>query len=107
ENRVYAEAMRQVIEDVQSKGLPLSLSLRRTGLMPEDVCQMIAIGEETASLDEMLENVSNRLTQEITTTLDAATSLFEPIMILVMGLVVGFIVVSVLLPLLQMNQLLG
>ncbi|MEE8554818.1 MAG: type II secretion system F family protein [bacterium] len=107
ENRVYAEAMRQVIEDVQSKGLPLSLSLRRTGLMPEDVCQMIAIGEETASLDEMLENVSNRLTQEITTTLEAATSLFEPVMILVMGLVVGFIVVSVLLPLLQMNQLLG
>jgi len=107
ENRVYAQGMRQVIEDVQSKGLPLSTALGRTALVPEDVTQMIAIGEETAALDSMLSNVSDRLAQEITTALEAATSLFEPVMILVMGLVVGFIVVSVLLPLLQMNQLLG
>jgi type II secretory pathway component PulF len=107
ENRVYGNAMRQVIEDVQSKGLPLHVALGRTSLVPEDVTQMIAIGEETAALDSMLANVSDRLAQEITTALEAATSLFEPVMILVMGLVVGFIVVSVLLPLLQMNQLLG
>ncbi|MBI4082897.1 MAG: type II secretion system F family protein [Candidatus Lambdaproteobacteria bacterium] len=106
ENRVYAAAMRQVIEDVQSKGLPLAVSLRRTNLVPEDVTQMIAIGEETAALDSMLENVSNRLSQEVTATMEAATALFEPVMILMMGGVVGFIVVSILLPLLQMNQLL-
>jgi type II secretory pathway component PulF len=106
ENRVYAAAMRNVIEDVQSKGLPLALALRRTNLVPEDIAQMIAIGEETAALDSMLENVSDRLSQEITATMEAATSLFEPVMILMMGAVVGFIVVSVLLPLLQMNQLL-
>jgi type II secretory pathway component PulF len=105
ENRVYTSAMRQVIEDVQSKGLPLALALRRTNLVPEDVSQMIAIGEETAALDAMLENVSDRLSQEITTTMEAATALFEPVMILAMGAVVGFIVVSILLPLLQMNQL--
>jgi type II secretory pathway component PulF len=107
ENRVYADAMRQVIEDVQSKGLPLAVALGRTPHFPEDVTQMIAIGEETAALDSMLANVSDRLAQEITTALEAATALFEPVMILIMGLVVGFIVVSVLLPLLQMNQLLG
>jgi type II secretory pathway component PulF len=107
ENRVYADAMRTVIGDVQSKGLPLAVALGRTALVPDDVTQMIAIGEQTAALDGMLANVSDRLAQEITTALEAATSLFEPVMILMMGLVVGFIVVSVLLPLLQMNQLLG
>lgn len=105
ENRVYTRAMVQVTEDVQSKGLPLALALRRTNLVPEDVAQMIAIGEETAALDAMLDNVSNRLSQEITTSMEAATALFEPVMILAMGAVVGFIVVSILLPLLQMNQL--
>jgi type II secretory pathway component PulF len=107
ENRVYAQAMENVIDDVQNRGLPLAVALSRTGLVPADVTQMIAIGEETAALDAMLANVSDRLSQEITTALEAATALFEPVMILAMGLVVGFIVVSVLLPLLQMNQLLG
>jgi type II secretory pathway component PulF len=87
--------------------MQLSASMRRTGLFPEDLCQMIAIGEETATLDAMLENVAVRLSQEVTATMDSATALFEPVMILVMGGVVGFIVVSMLLPMLQLNQLVG
>lgn len=105
ENRVYLRAMEHVIFDVQNKGLPFSVALRRVAGFPEDLCQMIAIGEETATLDSMLETVSNRLSQEVAATLDAATALFEPVLILAMGAVVGFIVVSVLLPLLQLNQL--
>lgn len=105
ENTLYLQAMEHVIFDVQNKGLPLSVAMRRTSRFPEDVCQMIAIGEETATLDSMLETVANRLSQEVTSTLDGATALFEPILILGMGLVVGFIVVSVLLPMLQLNQL--
>lgn len=107
ENRVYQRAMRGVIEDVQSKGLPFAVAVHRTGLFPEDVTQMIAIGEETASLAPMLSNVANRLSQEVTSTMEAATAMLEPLMILAMGLVIGFIVVSVLLPMLQMNQLLS
>jgi type II secretory pathway component PulF len=105
ENRLYLQAMDRVIFDVQNKGLPFSVALRRVSGFPEDLCQMVAIGEETATLDSMLETVANRLSQEVAATLDAATALFEPVLILVMGVVVGFIVISVLLPLLQLNQL--
>ncbi len=105
ENRLYLQAMEHVIFDVQNKGLPFSVALRRASGFPEDLCQMVAIGEETATLDSMLETVASRLSQEVSATLDAATALFEPVLILAMGAVVGFIVISVLLPLLQLNQL--
>jgi type II secretory pathway component PulF len=105
ENRLYLQAMDHVIFDVQNKGLPFSVALRRVPGFPEDLCQMVAIGEETATLDSMLETVATRLSQEVAATLDAATALFEPVLILAMGAVVGFIVISVMLPLLQLNQL--
>jgi len=105
ENRLYLRAMESVIFDVQNKGLPFSVALRRATLFPEDICQMVAIGEETATLSGMLETVANRLALEVTATLEAATALFEPVLILAMGLVIGFIVISILLPLLQLNTL--
>lgn len=107
ENRIYLRAMDRVMFDVQNRGLPLAVAMRRAGVFPEDLCQMVAVGEETASLDAMLENVANRLSYEVTATMDGATALFEPVMILLMGAVVGFIVVSILLPMLQLNQLVG
>jgi type II secretory pathway component PulF len=107
ENRIYLRAMHDVIFDIQNRGQQLSVAMRRTGLFPEDLVQMVAIGEETATLDAMLENVATRLAQEVTATMDGATALFEPVMILVMGVLVGFIVISILLPMLQLNQLVG
>ncbi|MFB3079099.1 MAG: type II secretion system F family protein, partial [Lysobacterales bacterium] len=107
QNRVYLKAMDNVIVDIQNKGMQLSAAMRRTGLFPEDICQMIAIGEETATLNPMLENVAARRSNEVTATMDSATALFEPVMILLMGAVVGFIVISILLPMLQLNQLVG
>ncbi len=55
----------------------------------------------------MLDNVSARLSREVTATMDGATALLEPAMILLMGVLVGFIVISILLPMLQLNQLVG
>lgn len=107
ENRVYVRAMEQVGFDIQNRGMQLNAALRRSGLFPEDICQMVAIGEETATLGPMLENVSVRLSQEVTSTLDSAMALFEPVMILLMGVGIGLIVFAVLLPMLQMNQLVG
>ena len=107
ENKIYLEAMERVIFDVQNKGLPLAAALRQAGTFPEDLCQMTAIGEETATLEKMLDNVANRLTAEISATVDSASSLLEPVMILLMGGVIGFIVFSILLPMLQLNQLVG
>ncbi|HUJ73415.1 MAG TPA: type II secretion system F family protein [bacterium] len=105
ENRVYLAAMEHVIFDVQNRGMSLSAALRRAGRFPEDLCQMVAIGEETATLAGMLDTVANRLSQEVAAMLDSATALFEPVLILAMGLVVGFIVISMLLPMLQLNTL--
>jgi len=105
ENKVYLDGMDDVIFNVQNRGMPLAVALRRTNLFPDDFCQMVAIGEETATLDQMLENIAGRLDNEVTATMDAATSLFEPILIMVVGSVVGFIVMSVMLPMLQLNQL--
>ncbi|MDH4120926.1 MAG: type II secretion system F family protein [Deltaproteobacteria bacterium] len=107
ENRVYLNAMGSVVPDVQNKGLPLSSALRRTSLFPDDYLQMLTVGEETATLDKMMENLSNRLEYEIRTTLDASVAMLEPVMILMMGVVILFIVVSVLLPMLELNQLVG
>ncbi len=107
DNKLYLQSMERVIFDVQNKGLPLSVALRREDRFPEDLCQMIAIGEETAALDAMLDNMTERLSREVTVMMDGATALFEPVMILAMGIAVGFIVISILLPLLQLNQLVG
>ena len=107
ENSIYREATRRVIFEIQNKGIPLAVALRREGLFPEDVCQMVAIGEETATLDTMMDHLAVRQAQEVNATMEAATALFEPVMILVMGAAVGFIAISILLPLLQMNTLIG
>jgi len=104
-NRLYLAALDRAIFDVQNRGLPLAAALRRTGMFPEELCQMVAIGEETATLDAMLETVADRLTQEVSAMVEGATALFEPILILLMGGAVGFIVISMLLPMLQLNQL--
>ena len=107
ENQVYVQAVEQVMFNVQNRGATLAAAMRDTGVFPEDMCQMAAIGEETAALDAMLENVARRLEYELRSRLDALSALLEPAMILLMGSIVGFIVVSVLLPLFQLNQLLG
>ena len=107
ENSLYRKAVERVIFEIQNKGIPLSVAMRREPVFPDDLCQMIAIGEETATLDRMIDHVALRLSQEVNGMMESTTALFEPVMILIMGGVVGFIVVSVLLPMLQLNQLVG
>lgn len=107
ENRIYRKAIRDVIFDIQNKGMQFSTALRRTGLFPEDICQMIAIGEETATLEAMLNNMSERLSVEVEAAMDSALALLEPLMILALGVVIGFIVISIMVPILNQNQLFG
>jgi len=66
---------------------------------------MIAIGERTGQLEQMLENVARAYEADVETRVTALTSLLEPLMIVVLGISVGFIVISILMPLMQMNQL--
>ena len=106
-NRVYLHATEQVIFEVQNRGASLAAALQRTGLFTQEVLHMLSIGEETATLPKMLNHSAERLAQDVTSVLESVTALIEPVMIMIMGAVVGFIVVSVLLPLLQLNQLVG
>ena len=69
------------------------------------VTHMIAVGERSGQLEEMLENVSRAYEADVETRVAALTSLLEPLMILVMGGVVGFIAMSILMPMVQMNEL--
>jgi len=67
--------------------------------------QMIAVGEQSGALEKMLEKAADSYEKEVETKIMAMTSMIEPVMILVMGLVVSFIVISILLPIFEMNQL--
>ncbi len=97
------EQSRQAIQEGESIAAPL----KRSGEFPPLVHHMVAIGERSGSLEEMLGNVADAYEDQVETTVAALTSLMEPIMIVLMGAVVTFIVFSVLMPILQINTLAG
>ncbi|MCI5158559.1 MAG: type II secretion system protein GspF, partial [Candidatus Electrothrix sp. AUS1_2] len=87
------------------KGKSLSGILRGNKYFTPMLVQMIAVGEQSGSLEKMLEKAADSYEKEVETKVMAMTSMIEPVMILVMGLAVSFIVVSILLPIFEMNQL--
>jgi len=87
------------------EGESIAEPLKRSGVFPPMVTHMIAVGEKTGQLEEMLENVSRAYEADVETRVVALTSLLEPLMILALGGAVGFIAMSILMPLIQMNQL--
>lgn len=86
------------------EGESIAEPLRRSGQFPPIVTHMIAVGEKSGQLEQMLENVADAYDSQVETRVQALTSLLEPLMILVMGVAVGFIAVSILMPLIQMNE---
>jgi general secretion pathway protein F len=88
------------------EGESIAVPLRRSKAFPPMVTHMIAVGERTGQLESMLENVSRAYEADVETRVATLTSLLEPVMIVIMGSVVGFIAMSILMPLIQMNQLL-
>jgi general secretion pathway protein F len=99
---VIAEA-----RDAIREGESIAAPLKRSGEFPPLVHHMVAIGERSGALEEMLSNVASAYEDQVDTTVAALTSLLEPIMIVVMGGVVAFIVLSILMPILQINTLAG
>jgi general secretion pathway protein F len=91
--------------DAIKEGESIAAPLRRSGQFPPMVYHMVAIGERSGQLEEMLMNVANSYDAQVETRMTALTSLLEPVMIVCMGGVVAFIVMSILLPILQMNTL--
>jgi general secretion pathway protein F len=104
-NNVHiGDAIHQAAKDLE-EGKGLSEPLTATGLFPPLVTEMIAVGEQSGSLEAMLNRIAVAYENESQANIMVMTSLLEPLMILFMGLVVGFIVVSILLPIFEMNQL--
>ena len=104
QNSLFVQALEETRVSVR-EGEPLAEPLRRSQQFPPVVIHMIAIGEKTGDLERMLGRVADNYDQQVDNLVGTLTTLLEPIMILVMGGVVSFIVMSILLPILQLNQL--
>jgi general secretion pathway protein F/type IV pilus assembly protein PilC len=96
-NAACAPAIDEVVAGVR-QGRPLSDELRRTGFFPPMAADMVAVGEETGTLDEVLVTLSESLDREVDRRVRVFVSLFEPCLLIVMASIVAFIVVSMLLP---------
>jgi general secretion pathway protein F len=101
-----AEVIEQARASIQ-EGESIAAPLKRSGEFPPLVHHMVAVGEKTGALEEMLGNVADAYEDQVETTVAALTSLLEPFMIVAMGVVVAFIVFSILMPILQINSLAG
>ena len=105
-NRVISETVVRARDSIK-EGEKLSTPLFASKIFPLMVTQMIAIGEETGRLDQMLDKVSSFYDDEVDNTLKGLTSLIEPLMIVGLGLIVGFIAISVISPIYSLVGSLG
>jgi len=102
-NIVYHDAVMKMRDDIAT-GAQLQVSMRDTGLFPNMVVQMVAIGEESGALDTMLDKVADWYEQEVDDAVSSLTSLLEPIIMAVLGVIIGGLVVAMYLPIFKMGQ---
>lgn len=102
-NAVFRDAILFVKKEV-SGGIPMNVGMRSTGVFPEMVIQMIAIGEEAGAVDEMLSKVANIYEAEVDDMVDGLTSLLEPMIMAVLGVVIGGLIVAMYLPIFEMGN---
>jgi type IV pilus assembly protein PilC len=103
-NHVVATAVRET-QGAVKRGDPVSKMLESHPVFPPMVVQMMAVGEETGALDEMLDKIADFYDQEVEATVDALTSLIEPLLIVVMGVCVGGMIISLYLPMFNVIKL--
>jgi type IV pilus assembly protein PilC len=102
-NYVYYEATKKIQNEV-STGTGLTVAMTNSGVFPNMVLQMVAIGEESGSLDAMLAKVADFYEQEVDDAVDSLSSLMEPMIMVVLGILIGGIVVAMYLPIFKMGQ---
>jgi type IV pilus assembly protein PilC len=104
DNKVIAALLENMRAGVR-EGKPLADPLLQTDLLPAMVGQMLAVGEQTGKLPDMLEEISKYYEEQVTTAVERMTSLLEPIMLVGMGLVIGVLVLSMYLPIFNMTSI--
>jgi type IV pilus assembly protein PilC len=102
-NYVYETATKQIKQEV-STGNALTIAMQNTGLFSNMVLQMVSIGEETGALDQMLGKTADFFEAEVDDAVDALSSLMEPMIMVVLGTLIGGIVISMYLPIFKMGQ---
>lgn len=105
-NKVIYNAIRQAVTAI-AQGDTIAQPLQDTGVFPPMVVQMISVGEKTGGLDEMLEKVADFYEDEVDAAVDALTSIIEPVVIVVMGAVIGFVLISMYLPMFDLIGVIG
>jgi general secretion pathway protein F len=103
-NSLIARVIDNAVDDIQA-GKSLASTLSQSQWFPSMVIQMISVGEQSGELEAMLNKIADTHEREVESHIMALTSMLEPVMILIMGLIVGFIVISILLPIFEMNQM--
>ncbi|MBW2304098.1 MAG: type II secretion system inner membrane protein GspF [Deltaproteobacteria bacterium] len=104
DNTVISAEIERVRDEIH-EGKEIAGPLGSSGIFPPVVVNMIAVGEKSGQLEEMLNRASRIMENELESSLKKLLSLLEPVMILVMAFIVGFIVISILLPIFEINQL--
>lgn len=102
-NAVYHDAVLEM-RDAVSTGQQLNFAMRQTSLFPEMVIQMVAIGEESGSMSDMLSKVADFYEEDLDNVIDNLTTLIEPIIIVMLGVIVGGLVVAMYLPIFKLGQ---
>ncbi len=102
-NVVYRTAVEKIRDDVSS-GTQLQFSMKSTAVFPSMAVQMVAIGEESGALDSMLDKVAQHFEDEVDNLVDNMTTLMEPIIMGVLGILVGGLIIAMYLPIFQMGQ---
>ena len=104
QNRVLSDATEHIRSRIV-EGTDISTPLRATEVFPAVVSYMVAVGEQAGELEQMLDRIADSYDEEIEIATDRMTSVLEPIMIVGLAIVVGFIVISIVLPILKVGQI--
>ena len=102
-NVIYTDAILRIREDV-STGQQLNFSMRNTGVFPNMMVQMTAIGEESGALDEMLDKAAEFYEEEVDNAVDNLTALMEPMIMVVLGVLIGGLIIAMYLPIFKMGE---
>lgn len=105
-NYVYRSAIANIRSEVMA-GMQMNIAMKTTGTFPDMVSQMVMIGEESGDLDGMLSKVADIYEQQVDDAVDALTSLLEPMIMVVLGVVVGGLIVAMYLPIFQLGAVVG
>ncbi|WP_455374566.1 type II secretion system F family protein [Kaarinaea lacus] len=102
-NVVYGGAILQMRDEVAT-GTQMNVSMKQSGLFPNMVVQMLAIGEETGAVDTMLSKVADFYEEEVDTMVDGLSSLLEPLIMAILGVLIGGLVIAMYLPIFKMGE---